>query len=114
MNVGDTNYFEARFVQQFSGNAANVSTSLHHHPGVRRRHLESFDGLTNDNQQSSSGRFAPSPRTSKVDRLAGDYGIDRMSRVHRIRVHDPRHCLFVGIHVGRGHIFFRSDEVQQL
>ena len=34
--------------------------------------------------------------------------------MHRIRVHDPSHGLFVRIHVRRRHIFFRPDEVEQL
>ena len=37
-----------------------------------------------------------------------------MPRVHRIRIHDPCHRLFVRIHVGRRHVFLRSDEVDQL
>ena len=34
--------------------------------------------------------------------------------MHGIGIHDPRHGLLVGIDVGRGHVFFRADELDEL
>ena len=33
--------------------------------------------------------------------------------MHGVGVHDPRHGLLVGVHVGSGNIFFRSDEFDE-
>ena len=34
--------------------------------------------------------------------------------VHGVGVHDPGHRLLVGVHVGRGNILFRADELDDL
>ena len=37
-----------------------------------------------------------------------------LAHVHGVGVHDPGHGLLVGAHVGRGNVFLRADELDQL
>ena len=50
----------------------------------------------------------------RFDGLAGHHRGLRVARVHGIGVHDPGHGLFIGIHVGRGNVDLRPDEIEQL
>src|SRR3712207_8197946 len=52
------------------------------------------------------------PYTTLFRSLARDDGVNGVARVHGVCVHDPRHRLLVGIHVGRGHVLLRPDEVE--
>ena len=72
-----------------------------------------LQGFVADDHDAASGGFAASSRAADVHRLAGDDGGDGLAHVHGIGVHDPGHGLLVGIHVGRGNIFFRPDEFDE-
>src|SRR5713226_9269138 len=113
-HVGYAGYFKACFVKQQCRDAADVPAPLHDHPSIARSHLESLGGFIYDDQQSSTGRFAPPSRAAEIDWLAGYYSIHRVSRMHGIRVHDPRHRLLVCIHVRSRHILLWPDEIKQL
>ena len=112
MNVRYTNNFISSLMQQQRCYATYISTSLYGNPRRRRSHSESFDSFIDDEQQAPSSSFAPASRPSKVDRFPGHDSVNRMARMHRISVHDPRHRLFIRIHVGRWNIFFWSDEIK--
>ena len=62
---------------------------------------------------AAAGGLAASARAADVDGLAGDDGGDGLAHVHGVGVHDPGHGLLVGVHVGRGNVFFRADEFDQ-
>ena len=53
-------------------------------------------------------------RAAHVDRLARHHGGHRLPHVHGVGVHDPRHGLLVGVHVRRGNILLRPDELDDL
>ena len=48
------------------------------------------------------------------ERLAGHDGGHGLAHVHGVGVHHPGHGLLVGVDVGRGNVFFRPDELDQL
>src|SRR5258707_12100642 len=49
------------FMKELRGDTANVAAALHDHASVRRRHLESLNGLAPHTQQPSPRGFAPPP-----------------------------------------------------
>src|SRR2546428_584627 len=79
-------------------------------PSRTRRHVEALDGFVDYEEQSSASRFPAAPRTPQVDWLPRNHGSNRVTSVHGISVHDPRHRLLIGVHVRRGNIFLGSDE----
>ena len=83
----------------------DVAKALDHHarvsPGVRSKSLQRFK---RHDHAAAAGRFGPSARSAQIQRLAGDHRGNRVARVHGVGVHDPRHHLLVGVHVGRGHV----------
>src|SRR5207244_7225968 len=57
-------------------------------------------------------RFTLFPYTTLFrSRLARDHRRRRVADVHRIRVHDPRHGLLVGVDVWGRHVLLGTDEV---
>ena len=67
-----------------------------------------------DDHHAAAGRFAPAERAAHLDRLAGHDGGRRVADVHAVGVHHPRHDLIVGVDVGRRHVLFRTDGVDDL
>ncbi len=65
-------------------------------------------------RDAAPGRFAPAERAAGAHRLAGDDLGHRAALMHGIGVHEPRHHLLVGAHVGRHHVDVRADERDQL
>src|SRR5205807_334674 len=98
-NIGDTYDFKSGLVNQQGRNAADVTASLNYDTRISWLHLESLCRFSYDNQQSPSGRFAPPPRSTEIDRFTRHDCIDGVTSVHGIRVHDPRHRLLISIHV---------------
>ena len=70
--------------------------------------------LVADHLDAAPGGLSPAARAADVQRLAGDHAGHRVPLVHRVGVHHPGHGLLVGVHVGRGNILFRPDEVDDL
>ena len=66
-----------------------------------------------DHDAAAGGLAAPH-RASELERLAGHNRRRRVPDVHGVGVHHPRHDLLVGVDVGRGHVFFRADRVDDL
>ncbi len=78
------------------------------------RHVEVLDGLVADDHHAAAGGLAASARSAHVQRLAGHDGRHGLAHVHGVGVHHPRHGLLVGVDVGRGHVFLRADELDEL
>src|ERR1051325_3479632 len=93
--------------------AADIAGALYNDARRGRGHLESFGRFVDYKEDAAPGRLAPARGAAQINGLAGNDGGHGMARVHGIGVHDPRHRLLVGIHVGRGHILFRPYEVEQ-
>src|SRR5689334_17204920 len=106
--------FVAGLVHQLCPDAAHISRALHDYTSLTRRHLETLDALVYNKQYAATRRFTPARRPAKVDRLARDHRVNSVTCVHRIGVHNPRHGLLVGVHIGSRHVLLRSDEVEQL
>src|SRR5438552_9200261 len=101
-------------MEQQSSYSTDVATSLHNDASRTRRHVEALDGFVDYEEQSSASRFPAPPRSSQVDWFPRNHGGNRVTSVHGIGVHDPRHRLLVSVHVRRGNIFLGSDEIEQL
>ena len=99
--------------KQLRGVRADVAETLNDDAAAVDGHAKLLDGLiTDDGDTAASGLFT-SARTAEIDRLAGDDGVDGLSHVHGVGVHDPGHGLLVGAHVRCGNVFFRSDELDE-
>ena len=106
--------FVSRLGHQACGVRADVAETLHNHAGRVAIETELLDGLLAHDQDAPSSGLATAARSADVDGLASNYRRDRLPHVHGIRVHDPSHGLFVGIHVGCGNVFFGTDKFEQL
>ena len=69
--------------------------------------------LVGDDHAAAAGGFGAAFRSAEVDGLAGDHRGLGVAGVHGIGVHDPGHGLLIGVHVGRGDVFFGADEFEQ-
>ena len=79
-----------------------------------RAHVELLDRFVADDHHAAAGGLAAPARSAHIQRLAGHDGRHRLAHVHGVGVHHPRHGLLVGVDVGRGHVFLRTDELDQL
>ena len=73
-----------------------------------------LERLVADDRDAAAGGLATAAGAAEVDGLAGDDRGHGLAHVHGVGVHDPGHGLLVGAHVGRGNVFFRPDELDQL
>ena len=73
-----------------------------------------LEGRHRADGHAATGGLDPAQRAADLDRLAGHRRWDRVAEVHRKRVHDPRHRLRVGAHVGRGDVAVGADEDRDL
>ena len=99
-------------MEQQSSYSTDVATSLHNDASRTRRHVEALDGFVDYEEQSSASRFPAPPRSSQVDWFPRNHGGNRVTSMHGIGVHDPRHRLLISVHVRRGNIFLGPDEVE--
>ena len=71
-------------------------------------------GFTRNDCHTPARRLAASKRAAHLHRLAGDDGSRRVTDVHAVGVHHPRHDLIVGVDVRRRHVFLGTDGVDDL
>ena len=107
---GDAEDGVALAVEQFRGVRAYVAKALDNDAALGDVHAEVFDGFVAADGDAAAGGFLASSGAAEVDGLAGDDGGGGLADVHGVGVHDPGHGLLVGVHVGRGDVFFRADE----
>src|SRR5207237_6205281 len=81
-DVGDGDDLVARLVQESRADAADVPRPLDDDAGGRRRELEAFGGLVEDEQEAAPRGLAPPARAAQLDRLAGDDGVDGVAGMH--------------------------------
>src|SRR5688572_22936549 len=83
---------------------------------ARALQAHSFDpaGFTQRIETATRSRFRTSLRTAERDRFASDDTEFGMTAYHRDRVHDPRHCLLVGVNVGRGNVAIGTNDGRDL
>ncbi len=114
VHLDDSNHFVAGFRHQAGGVRSHVAEALHDDAGRLGTEIELLDRLVAHDHDAASGGLAAAARAANIDGLAGDHRGHGLAHVHGVCVHHPRHGLFVGVHVGRGNIFFRTDELDQL
>src|SRR5580704_12850778 len=110
----DSDHLISRFGHQAGSIRTHITKTLYDDPRLIAVEPQFFHRLIAHHEHAASGGLAPSARSADVDRLARHHRRYGLAGVHRISIHHPRHDLFVGVHVGRGHILFRSDEFEQL
>ena len=112
VDVGDADDFVTGLVHQARGLRADVAKALHDHARCGALAPEALQRLVADNHAAAPGGLPPAARAAQVERLAGHARRHGVAHVHGVGVHDPRHGLLVGVHVGRGDIALRADVVQ--
>ena len=106
--------FTPRCGQRLRGEAADIAEALHDRGGTRRRQPDALHRAVRQIGDAAAGGLAPALGAAGRDRLAGDDLGDGAALVHGIGVHEPRHHLLVGAHVGRHHVGVRTDERDHL
>ena len=66
------------------------------------------------NRHPRARGFEAAERTARQRRLASDHSWRGMTRGHAVGVHDPRHGLRVGVHIGRGDVLVGADQRRDL
>ena len=111
---GDADDLVAVLHHQAGGVRADIAEALNDDAAAIDGHVEVAQALVADHHHAAPGSLNTAARAADVERLAGDDAGDGAAHVHGVGVHDPGHGLLVGIHVGRGNVFFRPDEVDDL
>src|SRR6202789_3324537 len=111
--LADADDLVALVPEELGGVGAYVAEALDDDRGFGGDHVEVFEGLVGDDGDAAAGGLATASRAAERDGLAGDDGGDGLAHVHGVAVHDPGHGLLVGVHVGRGDVFFRADELDE-
>ena len=101
-------------MHQPRGVRAHVAETLDDHATALDGHVEVAQALVADHHHAAAGGLNAPARAADVDRLAGDHAGHRLAHVHGVGVHDPRHGLLVGVHVRRGNVLLRPDELDDL
>ena len=112
--VGHADQLDAMLRQRLHRIAADIAEPLHDRGGTRRRQTDALQRAPDQIGDAAAGRFTPALGAAGGDRLAGDDLGHRPALIHGIRVHEPRHDLLVGAHVGRHHVGVRTDERDHL
>ena len=93
--------------------AADIAVTLDREGRAGDRPLEPREQLAGDERQAEARGGLAARRAVELDGLAGDAG--RVEAVELgVLVHDPRHHLGVGAHVGGGDVLVGADEVMDL
>src|SRR5579864_9701027 len=100
-------------MHQQSGIGAHVAEALHDDTALFADKAQLLAGFVAHDHHAAAGGFAASAGSADVDGLSGHHRRHGLAHVHGISVHHPGHDLFVGIHVGGGNVFLRSDEFDQ-
>ena len=104
----------ALLVHQLGADRADVAEALHGDGRALELEAEVAGRLAGDDHHAAAGGLAAAERAAHLDRLAGDDRGRGVADVHRVGVHEPRHDLGVGVHVGRRHVLLRADGVDDL
>ena len=112
--LGDADDLVAVLHHEAGGVGADVAEALNDDAAAVDGQVEIAQALVADHHDAAAGGLDAAARAADVERLAGDDAGDGVAHVHGVGVHDPGHGLLVGVDVGRGNVFFRSDEVDDL
>src|ERR1035438_9721224 len=92
------------------GDGTDVAKTLNHGGALADVHSHRVGGAVDEIRHAAPGGFATAERAAQADGFAGDNAGHGAAFVHGVSVHDPRHRLFVGAHVGCHHVHLRADE----
>src|SRR6266702_2645813 len=112
-DVREANDFVAGFLHVFRCQGANVAEALNHDAAALFFDSQFREGFVAANHHAAPGGFFPAARAAEFNGLAGDDGGGGLTDVHRVRVHDPSHGLFVGADVGRWDVALRTQPIGQ-
>ena len=112
--LADANNLVAHVCHQLRSVRADIAEALYDDSCAFRLHAELAHRFVTHDHQAAPRRFPASARSTDVERLTRDHGSYRLTHVHGVGIHDPRHGLLVGIHVRSGNVFFRTDELDEL
>src|SRR5665213_1826828 len=92
---------------------ADVAESLHDHPAALDLHPQMLQRLIAYDRDATPRSLLSPSRAANVDRLARHHGSAGLPRMHGVGIHNPRHGLLIGTHIGRRNILFGADELYQ-
>ncbi len=108
--IGDRDDLRAVVRERESGLAADVAETLKRDGGALDGNLQVLEVSFYQIRDARAGGLAASLRAAERNGFAGDAGWFVATEEIGIRVHHPAHDLFVGAHVGRGHVDVRTDD----
>ena len=91
-------------------NASSVPEPLYRHPGFRQSHASQFASPARGKLYASRGGFVTSLRAAQAEGFARNHAQLGVAVEHADGVHDPRHGLRRGIHVGSRNVAVRPDD----
>src|SRR5208282_2054823 len=112
-HLEDADDFVSGFRHEAGRVRTDVAETLHDDAGGVAIQSQFLDGLVADHEHAASSRLTAPARSADVHWLASHDRGAGLSHVHGVGIHDPSHGLLVGIHVGRGDVFFRADEFEE-
>src|SRR6266852_582793 len=112
-DVREADNLVARFFHEFPGHGTDVAEALNHDAAAWFLDSQLGERLVAANHHPAAGGFFPAARAAEFDRLAGHNGCGGLTDVHRVRVHDPSHGLFVSADVGRWDVALRTQPIGQ-
>ena len=109
--VGDGDDAGADAGEELRRNRADVAESLDGDGGPVDVEAHVLGRLARDDHHAAAGRLVTAERAAHFERLPRHHRRRRVSDVHAVGVHDPRHHLLVGVDVGSGDVLFGTDGV---
>ena len=113
-DVGDGDHGCAPVVQLRRRDPADVAEPLNDAALLVELEPEPVTSTLCSHHDARARRLAPEDRAADRDRLTGHNLRHSVADEHRVRVHHPRHGLFVCRHVGRGDVGLRADLAHEL
>ena len=112
-HVRDADDFAAALLEELGRPAADVAEALDDDARVLRFDAHVREFVHAADHHAPSGGFDAAFGAADDQRFAGDDARNRLTHVHRVRIHEPRHRLRIGVDVGSGNVFVRTDDFDQ-
>ena len=113
-HIADSDNLRSVFRQTFRRVAADIAEALYYCRTVRHFHVEIFSRLAGKKYQAATRGFRAAQRTAQHNGFAGDDLAYRPPHLLAVGVHDPRHRLLIGAHVGSRDVAVGTDDVDNL
>ena len=104
----------ALLFEQHGRNPADIAETLHRDARPLQRHAHMFQAFYDGRDTSATGRFLAPTGAAHGYRFSSNHAAYGVADTHAVGVHDPRHDLGVGVHVGCRNVGFGAQDDHQL